>query len=86
MEINREDLLAAVEAAEDQAGLKRLENDLLGKNGTVTELVKSIAALPAEERRDAGKAANAVKVELRKAIEQRRTILAERSIPAIIQR
>lgn len=82
MEIKREDWLAAVEAAEDQAGLKQLENDLLGKKGAVTELVKSIAALPKEDRRDAGKAANAVKTELEQAVEHRRAALTKRSMAA----
>lgn len=82
MEIKREDWLAAVEAAEDQAGLKQLENDLLGKKGAVTELVKSIAALPKEDRRDAGKAANAVKTELEQAVEHRRAALTKQSMAA----
>ena len=47
------DLLAEVEAA-DLAALEALRVSALGKSGSITEMVKGIGQLPAEERRDAG--------------------------------
>ena len=66
----RADLLAQVDTA-DFSLLESLRVSVLGKSGTVTEMVKGIGRLPPEERRDAGKMLNAIKNDLTEAIDSR---------------
>ncbi len=64
-------------AALDAAGLEAAEIRLLGrKQGALTELLKQLPALPAEEKRAIGGAANRLKQELEAAVAARRTELA----------
>ena len=69
--------LAAIAAAATEVALNEIESALFGKTGVVLELVRSVVALPKEERPAAGKARNALKLELEQAIAARRTALAE---------
>jgi len=48
----------------------------LGKNGEVTALLKSMGGIPAEERKEYGKAANAVKHEITELVNNGKTMLA----------
>src|SRR5258706_1518379 len=57
-----------------------LENEkarFLGKNGSVTALLKSLAQLPPEERRAQGARINAAKVAIEELLERRRAELAQ---------
>ena len=74
--------LAAIAAAADESSLKALETALFGKSGSVAELVRGVTALPKEQRPAAGKARNALKVELEKALEKRRNELADAALNA----
>ncbi|MEZ5962837.1 MAG: phenylalanine--tRNA ligase subunit alpha [Planctomycetota bacterium] len=76
MSVERERWLAEVSAAADLEALRSVESRLLGKKGVITELVKSVSALPREERPQAGKLFNATKVEVEAAIASRREDLA----------
>ena len=67
--------LAAIDAAADLGALKAIEGSLLGKSGSIIELVKGVAKLPREERPAAGRAANDLKVELERALALRREAL-----------
>lgn len=66
---------AAVTAAEDLLALDQVRINYLGKKGKLTQLLKQLGKLPAEERPAAGEAINLAKVALQEAIEQQRTRL-----------
>ena len=85
MEDQRTAWLASVDAAADEQALRQVEDRLLGKAGAITELVKSVAKLPREERPTKGKAFNQLKVEVQKAIEARRAALAYVALAAELE-
>jgi phenylalanyl-tRNA synthetase alpha chain len=64
---------AAVEASLDVLEILRVE--ALGRNGSITARMKELGALPAEERKAAGQALNAVKTEVSDAIDARKAAL-----------
>ncbi len=74
--IETEALAAATQAA-DLAALDAVRVRYLGKKGELTALLKTLGALPPEERRRQGQGINAVKQRLQRAIEQRRSELQE---------
>lgn len=80
-ELNRE-ATAAIEAAEDVAGLEALRVSYLGKKGALTTLLKSLGGLSAEERPKAGAAINAVKQELSELMNARRGALESAALSA----
>ena len=80
MDARREEWLVAIAAAADEPALKRLEGELLGRKGAITELVKSVSSLPRGQRPAAGKAANLLKVELQAAVDARMDALREESL------
>lgn len=70
------DALAAIAQAQDIPGLEQLRVQFLGKKGSLTELLKGLGKLSAEERPQAGAAINAAKILVQDALEARKTILA----------
>jgi phenylalanyl-tRNA synthetase alpha chain len=70
------DALAAIEQAQDIPGLEQLRVQFLGKKGSLTELLKGLGKLSAEERPKAGATINAAKTRVQDALEARKTILA----------
>jgi phenylalanyl-tRNA synthetase alpha chain len=66
------DLLAEVAGASDLAALEEVRIRALGQNGAVTQLMKTLGALPPEERKAQGQANNAVKLAVGAAIEARK--------------
>jgi phenylalanyl-tRNA synthetase alpha chain len=70
------DALAAIAQAQDIPGLEQLRVQFLGKKGSLTELLKGLGKLSAEERPQAGAAINAAKTLVQDALEARKTILA----------
>ncbi len=70
------DALAAIAKAQDIPGLEQLRVQFLGKKGSLTELLKGLGKLSAEERPQAGAAINAAKTLVQDALEARKTILA----------
>ena len=71
---------AAIAAANDGAALEQLRVDYLGKKGKVTELLKGLGKLSAEERPAAGARINVVKQELQALIGERKAALDEAAI------
>jgi phenylalanyl-tRNA synthetase alpha chain len=67
--------LAEIAASADLAALDAVRVAALGRNGTVTELLKGLGRLPAVERRNAGTDVNRAKVRITAAIEARRADL-----------
>ncbi len=69
----------------DVADLKALEDfrvKYLGKKGLVTELLKQLGTLPADQRKAAGQQINQLKQHLQKVIADRRNDLAEAALQA----
>ncbi|MEC8860176.1 MAG: phenylalanine--tRNA ligase subunit alpha [Pseudomonadota bacterium] len=74
--------LEAVAASADERALDQLRVDYLGKKGQLTALLKSLGALPAEERPAAGEKINEAKRQVQQAIDAQREILVERALSA----
>ena len=71
---------AAIEAAADAASLERLRVEWLGKKGRVTDLLKGLGQLSAEERPKAGAEINEVKQLLSALISERKDMLQQAAI------
>ncbi len=77
------ELLAQVHAASDLAALDAARVALVGKKGVVSELLKSLGAMPPDDRRDYGARVNTLKDRVTLALDERKaelssTALAER--------
>jgi phenylalanyl-tRNA synthetase alpha chain len=68
----RTNALAAIAGAADAGQLESLSVQYLGRKGQLTHFLRNLSSLPPEQRPGAGKAANALKKELAKAIETAR--------------
>ncbi|MFL2502079.1 MAG: phenylalanine--tRNA ligase subunit alpha [Luminiphilus sp.] len=73
---------AAIESAEDSAALEKLRVEWLGKKGRVTDLLKSLGQLAADERPKVGAEINAVKQLLNEQIRKRKETLQQAAIAA----
>ncbi|WP_085315035.1 phenylalanine--tRNA ligase subunit alpha [Derxia lacustris] len=69
-------------AAADPASLEDAKARYLGKSGRITELMKSLAALPPEQKREAGAKINAAKQGIEAALNARRQALADAQLAA----
>ena len=68
--------LAAVAGAARLDELRAVEADVLGKRGALARAKAGLGALPADERRDAGRAVNEAMAGVQAALEERRAALA----------
>jgi phenylalanyl-tRNA synthetase alpha chain len=73
---------AAIEAAESSDDLEALRVRYLGRQGALTQLLRSLGALPAEERPIVGAAANAAKRALESALDSRLAMAVARETRA----
>ena len=73
---------AAIESAGDSAALEKLRVEWLGKKGRVTDLLKSLGQLDADERPKVGAEINAVKQLLNEQISERKQSLQRAAIAA----
>ncbi|MGB8276199.1 MAG: phenylalanine--tRNA ligase subunit alpha, partial [Alphaproteobacteria bacterium] len=76
----RKDIVAAVEGAASIEALEAVRVDALGRKGRLTELMKGLGSLPADERRETGFTINRVKDSIESAIAARRHALDEAAI------
>ncbi len=76
------DVMAAIAAAADEAALDAVRVSALGKKGRVSELLKSLGSMDAEERKVQGPLINGVKERVAQAIEARRTALHDAALEA----
>ena len=74
--------IAAIESAADSAALEKLRVEWLGKRGRVTDLLKSLGQLNADERPKVGAEINAVKQLLNEQISERKETLQQAAIAA----
>ena len=63
---------AAIAGAADAAGLEQLRVEYLGRKSDLTQILRGIAELPADERGPVGGAANAARAALEAELEARR--------------
>lgn len=71
----KDEALALIAGAEDGATLEQLRVDYLGKKGRLTDLLKGLGKLSAEERPAAGALINQVKQELQETLNTRKAAL-----------
>ena len=74
--------LADIEAAPSPDALEHLRVALLGKQGSITAQLKSLGALPPDQRQAAGEAINRVRDELGEALSARKTALESAALDA----
>lgn len=68
--------VAALKGAQDSATLENVKALFVGKNGAITQLLKELANLPAEEKRQHGAAVNVLKQKFEASLQARRDELA----------
>lgn len=73
---------SAIESADSLSDLDQLRVQYLGKKGKLTELLKGLGKLPAEERPQAGQEINKSKQALNKRIDERRLQLEKEQVAA----
>ena len=73
-QIKRE-ILSRIGQASNLEQLDAIRVETLGRNGFITELMKSVGNLPPESRRDAGQHNNALKQSVLEALDERRILL-----------
>ena len=71
------DLTAQIEAAQDIASLEAVRVSALGKQGTISTLLKTLGGLPPDERREQGPLINGLRDAVQSAILARKTVLEE---------
>lgn len=76
---------AAIAAANELQALDQIRVQYLGKKGVLTEQMKSLGKLSAEERPAAGQAINKAKGQVQQAIEARKTALQEAALNARLE-
>ncbi len=77
-----EEAVSAFAAVSDAAQLEQVKARYLGKTGALTERLKALGKLPAEERRTAGAEINKAKTAVESALEARREALREERLLA----
>jgi len=86
LEALRQDLLAAVEAAQDLAAVEELRVSALGRKGAITERMKTLGGLDPEARKAMGQELNRLKEAVGAALEARKAALAEAALEARLAR
>src|ERR1700749_644270 len=71
------DLLAGIDAAQDEAALEAVRVGALGKKGSVSELLKTLGGMSPDERKVQGPAFNALRDAVTAAITHRKDYLAD---------
>lgn len=69
--------LAAIRGCPDLAALEQVRTRFLGKQGALTELLKSLGGMSPEERKSAGARVNEAKQAVETALKMRREVLQE---------
>ncbi|SET82483.1 phenylalanyl-tRNA synthetase, alpha subunit [Enterococcus malodoratus] len=69
--------LAKIDAADELSTVETIRVETLGKKGPITEVLRGMRDLPAEERPKVGAFANEIRDLLTKAVEERKAALAE---------
>jgi len=76
------DVMAAIAAAADEAALESIRVAALGKKGTISELLKTLGAMSAEERKQNGPLFNGLRDKVALAIAARKSELSDAALNA----
>ncbi|MFQ5990538.1 MAG: phenylalanine--tRNA ligase subunit alpha [Candidatus Methylomirabilales bacterium] len=68
-------ILPVIEGADEPEALEQIRVHVLGRRGQLTEVLRGLGALPPEMRREIGQQANALKVRIEQALQERQQIL-----------
>ncbi len=79
------DLLARLETANDEASLEALRVEALGKQGSISALMKNLGAMSPEERKEFGPKLNGLKDRVTEAILTKKAALAEAALDRQLQ-
>lgn len=82
MEDLKSEIVAMINAAADMKTLEEIRVSVLGKKGKITELMKGLGALSAEEKKEKGKSLNILKSEVEKAIDEQKAVLEDKELNA----
>ena len=80
LESLKSEALDKIKNAGDLKCLDDIRVAVMGKKGSLTELMKGLGALPLEEKIAMGKALNIAKGEVEKAIEERKAMLEQKAL------
>jgi phenylalanyl-tRNA synthetase alpha chain len=86
LEAFKQETAAAIATAADLAALDDIRVQALGKKGRITEMMKTLGALPAETRKERGAALNLLKDDIATRIETRQKELARAAISVALER
>ena len=78
--------LSQIAAAEDAAALEGIRVSALGKKGTISELMKSLGQMSAQERRDTGALYNALRDRVAQALDERKNALGQSELTSRLAR
>lgn len=78
-------VVAALESAADLGALTDIEREAFGKTGFLSGAKRGIGALPPEERKDAGRAINEIRLSVESAIQSRRVTLQDEALVIRLQ-
>jgi phenylalanyl-tRNA synthetase alpha chain len=84
MAVKSEELLKLIASATSSSEVESLRISFLGRKGIVTELLKMVGSLPAEERGKAGKAGNDLRKIVQAALDERDAILSALELDTLL--
>jgi phenylalanyl-tRNA synthetase alpha chain len=82
----KQELSAGIASSKDVAALDALRVKALGKQGKITELMKTLGALPPDQRKERGAALNILKDEIAALIEARQKELAQAGLAVRLEK
>src|SRR5688572_18729487 len=85
LEALERDLLARLDKANDEASLEALRVDTLGKQGSISALMKNLGTMSPEERKTFGAALNVLKDKITEAIVTKKAAMAEAALDRQLQ-
>ena len=78
----KQTLLSAIDSADTLSALDEIRVSALGKNGSVTGMMKTLGTLPPEERKSAGQILNVFKTEIASALDAKKEALETAALNA----
>lgn len=82
MEKLKVEIIEKIKQAKDIKSLEDIRVSVLGKKGTITEMMKNLGSLSIEEKKEMGKNLNILKSEVEKNIEEQKKFLEEKELEA----
>jgi phenylalanyl-tRNA synthetase alpha chain len=82
LETTERDALSSIDAAIDEAALEAVRVELLGKKGSISELLKTLGALSPDERKTFGAQVNAMRDRVSSRLAERKSALGDMALEA----